>query len=58
MRRTRFAGAVEIPDEAKSRASVREALWFDIEARVAAPADGGPINTGGAREGPPTARPR
>src|SRR5687767_8692541 len=30
MRRTRFAGAVEIPDEAKSRASVREALWFDI----------------------------
>ena len=30
MRRTRFAGAVEIPDEARSRASVREALWFDI----------------------------
>src|SRR5687768_13186185 len=30
MRRTRFAGAVEIPGEARSRASVREALWFDI----------------------------
>src|SRR5918993_1529039 len=30
MRRTRFAGAVENPGEAKSRASVREALWFDI----------------------------
>ena len=30
MRRTRFAGAVEIPGEAKSRVSVREALWFDI----------------------------
>ncbi|MBA3510870.1 EAL domain-containing protein [Sphingomonas sp.] len=30
MRRTRFAGAVEILGEAKSRASIREALWFDI----------------------------
>src|SRR5688500_10630795 len=30
MRRTRFAGAVEIPGEARNRASVREALWFDI----------------------------
>src|SRR5215213_6126999 len=30
MRRTRFAGAVEIPGEAKGRVSVREALWFDI----------------------------
>src|SRR3989337_1203844 len=30
MRRTRFAGAVETPGEAKSRASIREALWFDI----------------------------
>ena len=30
MRRTRFAGAVEIPGEAKCRAPVREALWFDI----------------------------
>jgi uncharacterized membrane protein len=30
MRRTRFAGAVEIPGEAKSRVSVREALWFDV----------------------------
>src|ERR671912_34745 len=30
MRSTRFAGAVESPGEAKSRASVREALWFDI----------------------------
>src|SRR5918998_3568830 len=32
MRRTRFAGAVEIPGEARSRASIREALWFDIQA--------------------------
>lgn len=30
MRRTRFAGAVENPGELKSRASIREALWFDI----------------------------
>ena len=30
MRRARFAGAVEIPGDSRARASVREALWFDI----------------------------
>ena len=30
MRRTRFAGAVEITGEARARASIREALWFDV----------------------------
>src|SRR5688572_6186612 len=30
MRRTRFAGAVEITSELRARASIREALWFDI----------------------------
>src|SRR5688572_27405973 len=30
MRRTRFAGAVEVAGEARARASVNEALWFDI----------------------------
>ena len=30
MRRTRFAGAVDVGGEVHARASVREALWFDI----------------------------
>jgi diguanylate cyclase (GGDEF)-like protein len=30
MRRTRFAGAVELTGEARERASIGEALWFDI----------------------------
>ena len=30
MRRTRFAGAVETAGDTRARASVREALWFDI----------------------------
>jgi len=30
MRRTRFAGAVEITGEVRERASIGEALWFDI----------------------------
>ena len=30
MRRTRFAGAVDVGGEARPRASIREALWFDI----------------------------
>ncbi|MEO6582240.1 MAG: EAL domain-containing protein [Sphingomicrobium sp.] len=30
MRRTRFAGAVDVGGDARPRASVREALWFDI----------------------------
>ena len=30
MRRTRFAGAVDIDGEARERASIGEALWFDI----------------------------
>jgi diguanylate cyclase (GGDEF)-like protein len=36
MARTRFAAAVEIAGESRARASVREALWFDIRSPEAA----------------------